>query len=78
MKEFKIRLTQSDVKDFVRAACDCGCDVDIYYNRYIVDAKSLLGVFSLDLRKVLTVCIHGSDAAFEEKLSQYLVRDEVA
>jgi len=78
MKEYKIRLTQSEVRGFVDAACECSCDVDIYYNRYIVDAKSLLGVFSLDLRKVLTVVVHGEDAAFESSLMPYLVCEESA
>ena len=39
-----IRLNLSEVADFVSAATKCNFDVDIYYNRYVVDAKSILGV----------------------------------
>ena len=56
MLERKIRLNAvADVKEFVRAAEKCEYDVDIFYNRVVVDAKSILGVMSLDLTKTLTV-----------------------
>ena len=44
-----IRLRLNEVKDFVEAASRCNFDVDIFYNRYVVDAKSILGVYALDL-----------------------------
>ena len=51
-----IKLQAADeVKEFVREASKCDFDIDIWYNRVIVDAKSLLGVFSLDLTKSLFV-----------------------
>ena len=54
MLERKIRLNAvADVKEFVRAAEKCEYDVDIFYNRVVVDAKSILGVMSLDLTKTL-------------------------
>ena len=44
MREKKIRLAAAeDVREFVRAAEGCDFDVDISYNRFIVDAKSILG-----------------------------------
>ena len=43
-----IRLSDmKDVKDFVRAAGDCDFDIDVKYNRTIIDAKSLLGMIGL-------------------------------
>ena len=52
----KIKLKEfEDVKDFVRAAEKCSYDVDISYNRIVIDAKSLMGVLSLDLTRELTV-----------------------
>ena len=48
MKEKNIKLLNVDeVKQFVSAAIQCDFDVDVYYNRVIIDAKSILGVFSL-------------------------------
>ena len=45
-----IRLTPEDVKHFVDVASKCDFDIDICYNRYVVDAKSFLGVYGLDFR----------------------------
>lgn len=65
MKETKIKLGLEDVKEFVTAAAKCDFDIDVNYNRVLVDGKSILGVLALDLGKVLTVKCHGEDAAFE-------------
>ena len=65
-----IRLNPEEVQDFVNAASRCDFDVDISYNRYIVDAKSFLGVFGLDLRQPLRVSYNGFNAMFEEFLKR--------
>ena len=45
----KIRLNATeDVKEFVKAASKCDFDVDISYNRILIDAKSILGILSMD------------------------------
>ncbi|MBP9995793.1 MAG: HPr family phosphocarrier protein [Lachnospiraceae bacterium] len=71
MRKFKIKLRLDEVQDFVSTASKCSLDIDICYNRYEVDAKSILGVYGLDLTKTLTVTIHGYDPAFEAYLSQF-------
>ena len=49
----KIRLNATeDVKEFVKAASKCDFDVDISYNRILIDAKSILGILSMDLTRV--------------------------
>ena len=63
-----IKLRLNEVKDFVEAASRCNFDIDIFYNRYVVDAKSILGVYGLDLTKTLTVRYDGYDPNFEEVL----------
>ncbi|WP_367566184.1 HPr family phosphocarrier protein [Lacrimispora sp.] len=71
MKEFKIMLpTVADAKEFVAAASKCNFDIDVFYNRVTIDAKSILGVLSLDLTKVLTVEFSGDHAEFEELLRE--------
>ena len=71
MKEKKIRLTTlEDAKEFVKEAMKCDFDIDIYYNRVVIDAKSILGVLSLDLTKVLTVRMYGDNAAFDVYLER--------
>lgn len=64
-----IMLNPNQVKDFVSAATKCDFDVDIYYNRYVVDAKSILGVFGLDLTRPLTVEYSGYNKNFEQYLN---------
>lgn len=70
MKQFKIMLPNvSEAKKFVAAAAKCDFDVDVYYNRVTIDAKSILGVLSLDLTRVLTVEFNGENAEFEAFLA---------
>ena len=74
MSERKIKLREmEDVRDFVRAAETCDYDVDISYNRVVIDAKSLLGVLSLDLTKELTVKFCEEDLHFMYILDKYAV-----
>lgn len=71
MKQKKIVLpTIEAAKAFVAAATKCEFDVDVYYNRVVIDAKSILGVLSLDLRRVLTVRYSGEDMEFEAFLEE--------
>lgn len=73
MKETKIRLGVDDVVKFVRAAEECDFNIDVNYNRVLVDAKSILGVLSMDLGRVLTVKCYGESPKFDSFLKQYAV-----
>lgn len=73
MKETKIRLGVNDVNKFVMAASRCDFDIDVKYNRIIVDAKSILGILSMDLGQVLTILCHGESTEFDHVLQQYEV-----
>lgn len=73
MVQRKIRLSVDEVKNFVDTACRCDFDIDIAYNRYIVDAKSILGVYGLDMTKVLTVTYNGYNPEFESYLSHLAI-----
>ena len=71
MKQKRIFLpTIEDAKKFVEAASKCDFDIDIFYNRIIIDAKSILGVLSLDLTRVLTVEYNGENEEFEAFLEK--------
>lgn len=62
MREVTIKLeTINDVKNFVRAVTKFECDFDIAADRYVVDAKSIMGIFSLGLSKPLTLQINTDD-----------------
>ena len=53
-RQIKLNATE-DVQEFVNEAAKCSFDIDISYNRIIIDAKSLLGILSMDLTRELTV-----------------------
>lgn len=59
MKEvMEIKLsTANDVKEFVNVAMRCPYQIDVKHGRYIVDGKSIMGLFSLNLSEPLTVMI---------------------
>ena len=59
MKEvMRIKLsTTNDVKEFVNVAMRCPYQLDVKHGRYIVDGKSIMGLFSLNLSEPLTVMI---------------------
>ncbi|MBP5293342.1 MAG: HPr family phosphocarrier protein [Clostridia bacterium] len=69
MKTKNIRLvTIQDVQDLVRILINFNGDVDLISGRYIVDGKSLLGIFSLDMMKPIQVKVHddkNADALFK-------------
>ena len=71
MRTNKIRLRVDEVKDFVAAATRCDFDIDISYNRFVVDAKSIVGVLGLDLNQILTVSYNGYDQEFEDYLNHF-------
>ena len=74
MSQSKIKLNATEeVQEFVNAATRCDFDVDVYYNRFLIDAKSILGVFSLDLTRELTVDCHGESQEFNRTLKKFAV-----
>jgi phosphotransferase system HPr-like phosphotransfer protein len=76
MKETAIRLaTIADVRDFVNIVASFDGDIDLISGRYVVDGKSIMGIFSLDLLQPITVRTE-SDNADElfAKLANYIVK----
>ena len=67
MDKFLIKLVSiEDVKDFITEANRCCMDIDVVSSRYTVDAKSVLGLFSLDLSKPIEVHVHGTEKDAEK------------
>lgn len=73
MMEKVIRMTPDMVQDFINITSKCDFDIDIFYNRYVVDAKSFLGVYGLNFAKPLTVAYEGYDSRLEEFLTKYSI-----
>lgn len=76
MIEFEMNLSSiNDVKDFVNTVSRYDFDVDLISGRYIVDAKSIMGIFSLDLSKPIKVQVHADDAAeFMAGIDSFIVK----
>jgi len=75
MKTVNIMLgTINDVKDFVNAVSKYDFDVDLVSGRYAIDAKSIMGIFSLDLSKKIELQAHSDDAdAFLAEIKNFIV-----
>ncbi len=79
MFETKIKLNSiGQVQKFVTFVTTLPCNVDLTTegNRYVVDAKSIMGVFSLDLSKPVTVIMHTSDEDIILKLKKFVANME--
>lgn len=62
MKEATILLQSiEDVKEFNRIVALYDGDVDLVSGRYVIDAKSIMGIFSLDLSKPINIQVHGDN-----------------
>ena len=66
MKTVQISLNSIDkVKSFVNDITNFDYDFDLVSGRYVIDAKSIMGIFSLDLSKPIDLNIHTEDGAEE-------------
>lgn len=76
-KNIQVLLATVDkVKSFVTLASKQTCDLDLVSGRHVIDAKSIMGVFSLDLSKPIDFVIHldGEEKAkVEEAFADYIV-----
>ena len=62
MKTVKIRLASIEaVRNFVEIVRKFEGDIDLSSGRYVVDAKSIMGIFSLDLMNPITLTAHGDE-----------------
>ena len=76
MKTVKISLNSIDkVKSFVNEITKFDNEFDLVSGRYVIDAKSIMGIFSLDLSKPIELAIHteGNEEEVLEVLKPYLV-----
>ncbi|MCD2491426.1 HPr family phosphocarrier protein [Lacrimispora sp. NSJ-141] len=76
MKVVRISLNSIDkVKSFVNDLTRYDYDFDLVSGRYVIDAKSIMGIFSLDLSKPIDLNIHAEDNvdAIIETLKPYLI-----
>ncbi|MCD7955392.1 MAG: HPr family phosphocarrier protein [Lachnospiraceae bacterium] len=74
MLKRRIQLrTVDDVTEFVKAADKCSFDVNILAGETLIDAKSIMGVMSLDLSRALVVSYGEADPVLEQTLERFAV-----
>ena len=70
-KEYWIELDTIDgAKQLNAIALSYEEDIDIIKGRYVIDAKSILGIFSLDISKPVNIKIHSDDLSVLDKFYQ--------
>ena len=77
MKTVKISLNSIDkVKAFVNEVTKYDAEFDLVSGRYVFDAKSIMGIFSLDLSKPIDLNIHSENNIDEilAKLDEFIVK----
>ena len=71
MREINVCLgTIERVKDFVNTVSRWCCDVDIATGRYVIDAKSIMGIFSIDLSKPVVLRIYAEGQEAEDAVQE--------
>lgn len=76
MKTIQISLNSiGKVKSFVNVISQFDYDFDLISGRYVIDAKSIMGIFSLDLSKPIELAVHTENNIDEimEALQPYLI-----
>lgn len=62
----------ANVQEFNRICGHMDFDVDLTQGKYLVDAKSIMGIFSLDMEKPLELCANTNDEALIDESSKLL------
>ena len=77
MKSIVLSLNMAEyVKDFVQIVTKYNYDMDLRCGRYVVDAKSILGIFSLDLNSPVVLEIYNNDCDnLIAELSPYILKE---
>ncbi|MBQ8837027.1 MAG: HPr family phosphocarrier protein [Clostridia bacterium] len=75
MNTFNIKLsTIEDIRKFVEIVTRQDYDIDLSSGRYVVDAKSIMGIFSLDLMNKILLTAHTENVdALKAELADYIV-----
>lgn len=69
----QVKLNEIErVKDFVSTVAKYPFDIDIKSGRFTIDAKSIMGIFALDLSKPVTVISREYDARLVEELKAFM------
>lgn len=79
-KEFKVCIGTIDrVRTFVKICDTFDSDIDLSAGRYVVDAKSIMGIFSFDITRDLVVTIHSDNNdelyRFNDEMKEFMIEN---
>ena len=72
-------VSMQDADKFNKICSKFDCDMDLQSGKYYVDAKSIMGIFSLDLNEPTTLNIHATDSEMGpilEAIKPYIVSED--
>jgi len=73
MKTYRIRLGgMEDAKALNAAICFTRCDADLRQDRYVVDARSILGILSLNFGRPMLLDVYDPEPELEERLAAFM------
>ena len=75
MKSVTLKLSQAEeIKEFVNTVNRYSYEMDLRAGRHVVDAKSILGIFSLDLSKPISLEVYSDDCAdMMEDIKRFMI-----
>lgn len=74
MYKFMIKFsTFDDVNKFSNAVSVIPCDVEARNDKYVINAKSIIGLFSLDLSKPIELVINSEDRSYKSLFKEWIV-----
>lgn len=74
MQQIKIKFNEfDDVTKFLKEVSKLECDADLSSGRHLIDAKSLMGIFALNLSKPVDLIIHSDDEELKYKFMKWKV-----
>ena len=72
IEEYLYFKTLEDVKSFVNIAMLKDFELDFISGKYVVDAKSIMGIFSLDLTKPVKLVAHTDDPSLMDEIAPFV------
>ena len=74
MFEIKVKFnTMEEIQNFIRTVTSVECEVDAVKGSYVVDAKSVMGLLSMDLSDDITLVFHTNDLMLINKFEEWKV-----
>jgi hypothetical protein len=73
MFELNVRFSNvEDIEEFHKVVCNMNCDVDAVKGSYVVDAKSFMGLLTMDSSTPITVIVHSQDLSLRKEFERWI------